>query len=909
MADETPAEKALDWKQIGQLFAAGAATGIDPGSLAKAYLSAHLEAQGGVAGLTWSTVLETALLAGEGLHKVEEPFLPVIAAFVAPILSGLFGADFDADEFARRMGKGAGTRGAQAILDGFMKAIVGDTAAEIVPSDAGAKRIAAAAVQAELESGFNAVAFEALSHMLPFDIGHFEGVKELPEGIIRSLGVSRLVRRALQPIVTTCCTTPATWHMNKLHRPTLLGAATLARLIARNPDQKEKWVEDLRRDGYSDDRIDALLNDQRKFFSPSDVRTFVTREHWSGEQGLAHLMDQGYDHDTATEALRLEGLRRIDELETQEANAIIAAYTSGDIDHSTFTSMLSGAVTPAPERALLTELAEVRRAANVKQLTLAQVETMVKSGVLSVIDYRRTAERLGYAPDATIALELQLRWELDQAHTIAEHRIALEKSRADEKAARAQAAADRKAAADARLALERRGTMNDLEDAYIRGLIPLARVVEVYDATYDDDTAGVLSDLLQVKRADYVARLDAAEKARQRAATRGVNVPELESAVIHGVLTMDQYRRRLAELGFTADDVELLTSTLAARIKARDDAERMRDDAAAAAKVRHVDLPTFELLVRRGHRTMADYAALLASLNFDQAAIAALRERLQIQIDDDAKAAAERLAAAAKLRNKGLSLDQFRRAVILGITPIAAFAPFLLDNGFSAAAVQVLVGELQTDRDEAVAAQQRRTDAARRLQAGSAPLSDVHRAARLGLIPVDRYYARLRADGYTDDDVAIESDLLTTEIADDAARKATAAEAEAKAAIKGLTLAQLAAAVKVGTAPIGDYHARAIAIGLSPADADTLTATLQAEVDARAARERRKAELAAAAPERELTRADVAKGVKQGLATIDDYAAWLDGAGYSPDDAALLVDELQTELAGKAAGDTGPAGG
>jgi hypothetical protein len=59
--------------------------------------------------------------------------------------------------------------------------------------------------------------------------------------------------------------------MNKLHRPTLLGAGTLAKQIARHPEKKEQWIEDLRREGYSEDRIEALLNEQAKFHSVSDV--------------------------------------------------------------------------------------------------------------------------------------------------------------------------------------------------------------------------------------------------------------------------------------------------------------------------------------------------------------------------------------------------------------------------------------------------------------------------------------------------------------------------------------------------------------------------------------------------------------------------------------------------------------
>jgi hypothetical protein len=314
-----------------------------------------------------------------------------------------------------------------------------------------------------------------------------------------------------------------------------------------------------------------------------------------------------------------------------------------------------------------------------------------------------------------------------------------------------------------------------------------------------------------------------------------------------------------------------------------------------------------ETLVRRGHRSLHEYDGLLESLGYEEGARAAMVDLLQIQIDDDARAADARTAAAAKLAAKGLSLEQFRRAVILGITDISAFTPWLLAQGFTTPAAAVLLAELQFDRDEAVVAAARRQEADRRSQVGKAPLSDVRRAARLGLIPVGTYYARLRADGYTDDDVAIESDLLATEIAQDRAAQALAASRTAAPTDKGLTLGQLAAGVLAGAASLDSYIARALALGFTLEDAQVLAATLQDRIDATAAARARKADLMARGGDRELARADVEKAVRAGLRTLDEYGAWLAAQGYADDDAALLVEELQTAL--EAGGPGGPAEG
>jgi hypothetical protein len=772
-----------------------------------------------------------------------------------------------------RSGRAGRTAAANAVGDMLFNAFSGAAAGaetpsgELQPSDAPAKAFLSTMTQLSLEGWLEGWIMEALS------LGQLETFGELDDKISHTLGLGRAAAAVHGPIVRHSIVTPLDWKLSKEHRPSLLGASACARQVVRHPDQREVWLEDLRRQGYSETRIEALLNEQAKFHSVSDVFRLQRSGAWTESDAAKHLADQGYSDEVAATELKLEKLRSIESFDRSMASTAVDAFADGRIDESTLGGFCSGVTLSDQEKAQYVELAHARRICGTRPLSSSEAAAAVRAGVLSFVDYRRALERDGRDDEAITVLELMLRADLDAKKTIAQHRAELEAQRAAEKVARDRAALERKAAADAKLALDRRGRVSDLEVAYVRGLIPLERVREVYGATYDGDTAAVLDELLQSRRVEYVARQEAAEKAKTRATARGVNVGELETAVLSGVLTLDQFRQRLDDLDFAGDDADLLTATLRAKLAARDEAERKRDAAAAAAKVRHVDLAAFELLVRRGHRTLPQYAALLQSLNFDEGAVAALVERLQILIDDDAATVAKRQAAEAKLQTRGLSLEQFRRAVLLGVKSVNDYATFLLDQKFAADAIAVLVAEVETDLDEAEAARRRRQEAERRSQAGSAPISSVRRAARLGLIPVSVYETRLRAAGYSDDDIALESDLLATERADDAARAAAADAADAASTDRGLTLGQLAAAVKANTATLDQYRARALAIGLSPDDAEILTDTLSETVLTLAAAADRQRTLAGDAAPRELARADLEKAVRKGVITIDDYAA------------------------------------
>jgi hypothetical protein len=617
-----------------------------------------------IAGLALYSFGEAGALVANGIAAAEDEAGPAFTKLAGAAVQDLFGVAPNVP-----VGRGAGGRAGRTAIanevgDMLFKAFSGGAAAPgggpIEPTDAPAKAFLSTMTQLCLEGWLEGWVVEALS------FGQMEQFGELDDIVSHVLGLGRASAAVHGPLVRHMIVTPLDWKLQKEHRPTLLGASACARQVVRHPEQREVWLEDLRRQGYSETRIDALLNEQAKFHSVSDVFRLQRAGTWTESDAVKHLADQGYAADVAGTELQLEKLRGIESFERSMATTAVDAFADGRIDETTLAGFCTGVTISDQEKAQYLELAHARRICGTRPLSPSEAAAAVRAGVLSFIDYRRALERDGRDDEAITVLELMLRAELDAKKDVEEHRRELEAQRAAEKAARERAALDRKAAADARLALDRRGRIGDLEQAYVRGLIPLDRVRELYAATYDGDTVAVLDELLQSRRVEYVARQEAAEKAKTRGSARGVNVGELETAVVNGVLTLDQFRQRLDDLHFERDDADLLTATLRARLAARDDAERKRDAAAAAAKIRHVDLATFELLVRRGHRSLADYAALLRSLNFDDGAVAALVERLQILIDDDAATAAKRQAAEAKLQTRGLSLEQFRRAVLLG---------------------------------------------------------------------------------------------------------------------------------------------------------------------------------------------------------------------------------------------------
>lgn len=744
------------------------------------------------------------------------------------------------------------------------------------------------------------VVTECFPRLMPLG-GGVETFAKLQEIVAAALGGGRMVRRVLNPFINASTVLPAQWHVNKTYRPELLGVGDAVQQFLRGNWTREQLDEELARQGWSAERIDAHVNSRRKFFTAGDVRTFTDRKHWPLDKGIQHLRDQGYDQDAAVDAIRLEGLRRIEQLEASEATAIIAAYADRRIAAGEFGSMMRVSVKNDEERNLLTELAEVRRAVNIKHLSPGEARACVKANVLSIIDYRRALERDGYTPEASAALELLLRRELDEKRDIEELRQEQAAERAAEKQQRELEAIARRAQVEADRALRRRGPIADLERAVVRGLIPFERLAEVLGAEYDGDTVSILLALVEDDRQRYLAQQAAADEARKAAGRRSVDVGSLERAVMAGVLTTTEFSNRLKFLKFSDADGALLTAVVAAKKADQDAAIARRREAEERAGRRRIDLGRFERLVRRGARSMVEYDALLVALGFEDADRAAMRELLDIQIADDRAADAERAAARNRLEPRGLSFDQQWRAVILGTRNIDEFQRFLVEQKFTADAQEVLLANLRLAVAEADDARRRREQPAPAPGARGLALSTLQRAARLGIIEPDTYTDRLAELGYSDDDIAIELELLLQEIADVQEARAGRAPAEQVAEARGLSLAQVERGVRAGALTLEDYRAAAAGAGLSLEATDVLAAVLTQEVGSLTeAREVRTIVL------RQLAQANVSleeleRGVTKGGKSVEVFIDELRQQGIGGDEAemvaALLIDELEAAAA------------
>lgn len=702
------------------------------------------------------------------LANSENRASPAFSKLAAVAVKDLFGVEVSESDL--RAGNQAGRkRASNAIGAAVLDAISGrqggiGSGGQIEPSSKAAEDYLSFVVGMHLEGWLEGVLCELLS------FGQVEAIGELDDSLAASLGLGRITAQIVRPLLRARVITPMTFLVNKAYRPELLSAALAVRQFHRGRWTREQMDEELARQGWSADRIEALVNDSTKFLSETDVLHLRFENTFDDDAAIAYLKNFGYSQETASALLNVERSKRYAAIERRLASQAVDAYARRDIDRGQLDAILRLRVNNDIERELLADEAEFNRQFSRKRLSLSDMENAVKRGIRSVRDYRELARDLGYDEADVLTLELLIQAEIQGQREAQKAK--------DDQAAAAAAEKARKLAADLerkrQLELERSRTLPSLaqvERAVVRGILPIARYEQqLRDEHYQAADIGFLVELVAQAREQY---LEAAEKraaAEARAAQQQLQLSTLERAVERGVLTMDDYAAQLRARNFDDDQIRVLTTLLQDRLDDLEADRRRRAELEAAAAERGISLGDLARAVRRGIRTIADYERALVDAGFPPSDTATLIALLDDELARDAEARATKAAAIAAAGAKGATLEQLARAVKLGVRTRDDYQAALVDARLTSEAQLVLLDLL----DAEVAA----ADRARALRAGDdgaapaklLPLSQVEAAVKAGVRTVNEYIAAAIENGYREADIELLVDLLVAELQEKATK-------------------------------------------------------------------------------------------------------------------------------------------
>ena len=371
------------------------------------------------------------------------------------------------------------------------------------PSTAGAEKYMEVVMQLALESYVEGGITSALS------AGFLDKFTELDDILASVLGLGRMSRAVMRPLMGAKVITPFQWHVNKQYRPELLSSAATVEAFLAGRYTGPQLLEELARQGWSDERINVLIANARKRLSFADLVYQFFRGALSDLEVIARAGELGYDEVTARQFLDIETAKRQDRWKDPLTDAAVAAFIDGEIDEAELRRLVEANAPSYAEAQFIILTATTRRGYKRRHLSSVDVRRLVLKGVLSVIDYRRALERELWRPEAIDALDLELRGDLADIRDDAARRAEQEAAREAEKAAAAEAKRLRDEALAARNALP---ALNEYRRAYVRGLISrdtfASAIAREKIAITGEDLAVLLADA-DVDRSTYLENLGA----------------------------------------------------------------------------------------------------------------------------------------------------------------------------------------------------------------------------------------------------------------------------------------------------------------------------------------------------------------------------------------------------------------
>lgn len=358
--------------------------------------------------LVWSLVnfagpLGVATL--EAMFQLREQARPAVNNLTGAALQELLGVQVDATNWSTDVGPAANLARAKASGGVVFDLLASEFAPGGVISEAqgldAARTFTGFVVDFAVSSSFISMLGEALS------FGHLREFRELGVQLARNLGLGRLSREALKPLVTTTVATPLQWQLNAKYRPTKPAEAVLVRAYHAGIIDQPTFETEMARLGYSDTYVKVVESDLGFHVTDVAAERAVRWHIISPQDAITLLRASGLTQDEAGSRMTDIALSRKDTRWDNYISEIETAYKAGFITLQRFQDLLQTAPLTADEITLAVSQAQAKRQAGYKRASVAERRQFVGRGWWTADDLKQSISDEGYVePDATRLADL-----------------------------------------------------------------------------------------------------------------------------------------------------------------------------------------------------------------------------------------------------------------------------------------------------------------------------------------------------------------------------------------------------------------------------------------------------------------------------------------------------------------------
>jgi hypothetical protein len=248
----------------------------------------------------------------------------------------------------------------------------------------------------------------AMCEAMPKELGFLSGFRDYGEQMAKNLGLGRLARQALKPLITTLVADPLTYQLQQQYRPKRIGATPAIKKFFRDQTFEQQMRTELAQEGYSDSRIDDLISELRPLLSEADLikhlfrfgDTTVTVGGGTSLNTAQQLQQRGF---SADDVQRLLDVSR----PVLEKSEIAVLFTNGIMDHPTASAYL-GKLGYDSDTAELVLRAHSLTHQHAHQLGLAELKRAFHNGVIDLLELKAHLTSQGYSADDQQIITLDL---------------------------------------------------------------------------------------------------------------------------------------------------------------------------------------------------------------------------------------------------------------------------------------------------------------------------------------------------------------------------------------------------------------------------------------------------------------------------------------------------------------------
>lgn len=501
---------------------------------------------------------------GESVTEFEATAGPLILEAAAEALSDYFGTTISPAQIARGRSQGQKAAFAQNLGSFILESMFGafEVPQNITP-DVGrrnAERILGFNVGTTLESWLGkVVSTTPLTKWIP-------NWADLDEVMQQTLGLGRINRRIMGPLLKILIADPFAWDLNRTFAPALFNAGQLVRLRNRKELSDGEYFEQMSWHGWDKNKAAKMRNLVSRLPEKEDIAKMLELGLIDSARAKEIYEALGFTETGAAIMTAVTEDDRIRNINNAIETTARDMFRDREIDEGQLKVTLGKAGRSPAEIEIFVGLARIQRA-RPRPLPRGVVEEGYRKGMIPLSRLREFYETEGYSLDDRVLLE----------ELAVEDRLEAEER-------------DRRALEKATTAEFRALPRGQIEAAFIQGLIPRARLSEYYDAReFSPADQDVLMELATKRKTAHDLRLQ--EKLAAAASPDFAKLPRsvMEEAFIRGVVSDGRLRDWYAKSGFGPNDIPTLLSNVRQRKQER--RERLEDELARANRPDFTDLP------------------------------------------------------------------------------------------------------------------------------------------------------------------------------------------------------------------------------------------------------------------------------------------------------------------------------